>query len=921
MPGRLAHRALGWVLCASAALCGRGPALAEEAAVERAWKRVADPAASPAAVGAALDETVLELEPYARRKGEVTVYAPKADEAEGLASQVDEALTRARLAIEAVGLSAPGFTHVRVVWVRSKSGGSATALSESKTAVFFREQTSGVAAVALAPVKPSDGPPTAPVLLAASDRAIAFLDESASVSAARAGPGSLSHAIARAFADRVSLPEKMPPWLTEGVVCWIEEAAFPDAAKVPLHACGGPSALRAALSAKTETVPSHARCLGRLVGALLAGGTDGPVRLARIAASRDRGAAAATDVLGRDAAAVLLDTVGKGAAPRCDAAGTVPCPLCTGGKVDVACEACSGLGGVACPSCDGNDGCGARGCSQGAEVVGLKLYDCRMCVGTGYGYCLTCKDAVRFACKVCGASGKVTRSCLVCRGGGRIACPEGGTTPGAGPVAGPADACAWCRPPAKTACAQCYGSGFEGCRRCFGFGIVECTWCDGSGCKKCLRGRAPCPQGTETKMACKRCKGAGAVAAEPARCLACAGSGRTVDAATARTRVHRRLLGIDAALRKANGEVSAKATRFLLKSAAADGTFVLRHHRDSAADEAGSLNKPSLFANAKVLTALLAARVPKDKPEVAAALDRLERTAALLIEDRDPTLSVQSVALTVRPLLLAGRGGDDPLVQGLVKRLVAAQRPNGHWGHEMGSKEPGEAFQSLFAVESLWLAQRRGAKVPSETWSRALAAGLKVSVMIPRSMRKGGFLTGTDVASNAALIVLAKAGGLGDKAKNLDEYRTIPQVVQALAWLDRHFEVRRDPVVAGGAMVRGDGDGGYSAWLYSVERLARLLAIDELGARRWYPEGCRHLASIQLPDGSFEELHRGRLNGPVRTTSSALLFLERATPPLTSDAVDDTAPPEEGAPAAKPPAGKPPQDDTPEDEAPPGGTK
>jgi hypothetical protein len=59
----------------------------------------------------------------------------------------------------------------------------------------------------------------------------------------------------------------------------------------------------------------------------------------------------------------------------------------------------------------------------------------------------------------------------------------------------------------------------------------------------------------------------------------------------------------------------------------------------------------------------------------------------------------------------------------------------------------------------------------------------------------------------------------------------------------------------------------------------------------------------------------------VRTTSSALLFLERATPPLTSDAVDDTAPPEEGAPAAKPPAGRPPEDDTPEDEAPPGGTK
>ena len=65
-----------------------------------------------------------------------------------------------------------------------------------------------------------------------------------------------------------------------------------------------------------------------------------------------------------------------------------------------------------------------------------------------------------------------------------------------------------------------------------------------------------------------------------------------------------------------------------------------------------------------------------------------------------------------------------------------------------------------------------------------------------------------------------------------------------------------------------------------------LLGMDDIGGERWHVTGARHLRQIQFADGSFEESSRARLNGPVRSTSPAILFLIRATPPIT-DVEDD----------------------------------
>jgi len=231
--------------------------------------------------------------------------------------------------------------------------------------------------------------------------------------------------------------------------------------------------------------------------------------------------------------------------------------------------------------------------------------------------------------------------------------------------------------------------------------------------------------------------------------------------------------------------------------------------------------------------------------------------------------------------------GSDPsgeLVRGLVKRLVAAQRPGGHWADDLVSKEPGDAFDSLFVVESLWLAQRRGAKVPAETFSRALSAGVASSNAIPKSLRRNGFLPGTSVASGVALILLTKAGTLGPKVESLDEVKALPLVAQGMAWIDRHFEVAPEPLVVAGARARGHSDSGWAAWMYATVRLGRLLSIEEIGGRRWYADGCRRNAELQGPGGDFEERGPGRMNGPVRTTVSVLLFLARATPSITEEA-------------------------------------
>ena len=60
-----------------------------------------------------------------------------------------------------------------------------------------------------------------------------------------------------------------------------------------------------------------------------------------------------------------------------------------------------------------------------------------------------------------------------------------------------------------------------------------------------------------------------------------------------------------------------------------------------------------------------------------------------------------------------------------------------------------------------------------------------------------------------------------------------------------------------------------------------LLNIPILAGERWHATGARYLETIQFEDGSFEETSFARLNGPVRCTCYVIMYLARATVPIS----------------------------------------
>ena len=97
----------------------------------------------------------------------------------------------------------------------------------------------------------------------------------------------------------------------------------------------------------------------------------------------------------------------------------------------------------------------------------------------------------------------------------------------------------------------------------------------------------------------------------------------------------------------------------------------------------------------------------------------------------------------------------------------------------------------------------------------------------------------------------------------------------------------QEPQFSRGAKRAKPSDAGYMAYLFAIQRLGMLLSIEDIGGERWYAAAIHHLSTLQYKDGSFEERSRYALNGPVRMTTSAILFLLRATPAVTNGKDDD----------------------------------
>jgi hypothetical protein len=88
-------------------------------------------------------------------------------------------------------------------------------------------------------------------------------------------------------------------------------------------------------------------------------------------------------------------------------------------------------------------------------------------------------------------------------------------------------------------------------------------------------------------------------------------------------------------------------------------------------------------------------------------------------------------------------------------------------------------------------------------------------------------------------------------------------------WLDRHWGIDRHPEKPGNAW--------YYYYLYNLERAGVLTRVRLVGGKDWYFEGAVQLIARQNKNGSWNEPG----GDDVTETCFALLFLKRATAPLT----------------------------------------
>jgi hypothetical protein len=174
----------------------------------------------------------------------------------------------------------------------------------------------------------------------------------------------------------------------------------------------------------------------------------------------------------------------------------------------------------------------------------------------------------------------------------------------------------------------------------------------------------------------------------------------------------------------------------------------------------------------------------------------------------------------------------------------------------------GDNSTSQYAILGLRAAVRLGLPISAETWKRALAS------YTDRHQKDGGWGYNNDrsygsmTCAGIASTVLARSA-LGEKEPGED-----PRVLQGLDWLAKNFSVATNPK--------------HGRWLYyylySLERVGRILETEFIGDHEWYPLGARVLVDFQQPDGSW--IGDAEEKDPRLATSFALLFLTRATEPL-----------------------------------------
>lgn len=197
-------------------------------------------------------------------------------------------------------------------------------------------------------------------------------------------------------------------------------------------------------------------------------------------------------------------------------------------------------------------------------------------------------------------------------------------------------------------------------------------------------------------------------------------------------------------------------------------------------------------------------------------------------------------------------------------------------------KAKGDISNTQFAILGLKACHDAGLEIPKGTWALALA------YMRKTQNKDGGWgyyfngqmdaqsYSSMTCAGVCSVAICSYAMGLKDPMK-------IGEVRAGLRWLGEHFKPDENYNITKSRVA--DPERWLYYYLYSIERVGKIIDIKEIGKNDWYQAGAQFLIDKQRTDGSWYTGVEGeawKQAGDIHTadTCFAILFLTKATPPL-----------------------------------------
>ena len=247
----------------------------------------------------------------------------------------------------------------------------------------------------------------------------------------------------------------------------------------------------------------------------------------------------------------------------------------------------------------------------------------------------------------------------------------------------------------------------------------------------------------------------------------------------------------------------------------------------------------------------------------------------------------------------------------IAEYLISSQRSNGGWDYPSRQGSVGDTSVVQYAMLGLWAAARRGIAVNPVVWQRS------ISWHIANQNPDGGFryrpgLDPSESTLNMAINAIGSTyiammhlapGDLPDvtdpriaRANRQEEAGSTSIGPLEQVNLDRVANVPENPAVTPaeipgntaqmvtrcynwivprfGAVNNTPHFKGY--YYYSLERMAALTAIEQIGNASWFDVCANRLIRDQKDDGSWE-MTSAQFAGTTRDTCFAVLFLTRST--------------------------------------------